>query len=45
MIKIIVYLRDGRELSGSYPYLEALARLEFAQKLPSYVSFDILGAA
>lgn len=44
MIKIIVYLKDGRTLSGSYPWAEALARLEFAQALPDYVCFDIVGA-
>ncbi len=44
MIRIVVYLSDGREISGSYQYLEALARLQFAQTLPSYVGFDIVGA-
>ena len=44
MIKLIVYLKDGRTLSGSYHYLEALARLDFARNLPQYEGFDIVGA-
>ena len=43
-IKLTVFLRDGRELSGSYPYLEALARLDFARHLPLYSGFNIDGA-
>ncbi len=45
MIKLIVYLRDGRTLAGSYHYLEALARLKFAATLPDYIGFDIVGAS
>lgn len=44
-IRLVVYLTDGRELSGSYHYLEALARLHFARTLPAYVDFDLLEAA
>lgn len=44
-IKLVVYLKDGRELSGSYPYLECLARLQFAATLPDYAGFDLLEAA
>lgn len=44
-IKLVVYLTDGRELSGSYHYLEALARLQFAAALPTYAGFDLLEAA
>ena len=45
MVKLIVYLKDGRTLSGSYHYLEALARLQFAVTLPDYQGFNIVGAA
>ncbi len=44
MIKLIVYLKNGRTLSGSYHYLAALARLQFAATLPDYIGFDIVGA-
>lgn len=44
MIRLIVFLSDGRELSGTYHYLEALARLEFAQSLPQYQGFDLTDA-
>ena len=44
MIRLIVYLKDGRELSGTYDYLSALARLQFAAGLPDYAGFDIVGA-
>lgn len=40
-IKLVVYLKDGRELSGSYHYLEALARLDAASKLDLYAGFDL----
>lgn len=43
-IKLIVYLRNGRTLSGTYDYLSALERLRFASSLPDYVGFDIVGA-
>ena len=43
-IKLVIFLRDGRELSGSYPYLEALARLHFAASLPGYYGFELLEA-
>ena len=45
MIKIIVYLRNGRTISGTYDYLSALERLKFAATLPDYVGFDIVGAS
>ena len=45
VVRLVVYLRDGRELSGNYDYLSALARLDFARTLPAYVGFEILGAA
>lgn len=41
MIKLTVYLSDGRELSGTYDYLSAGTRLDFASRLPEYVGFDI----
>lgn len=44
MIKLIVYLSDGRELSGNYEYLAALARLSFARELPLFQGFDIRDA-
>ena len=44
MIRLIVYLKDGRTLSGTYDYLGALARLQFAAALPDYAGFDIAGA-
>ena len=43
-IKLTVFLRDGRTLSGSYGYLEALARLDFARTLPLYLDFDLTEA-
>lgn len=43
-IKLVIYLRDGRELAGTYDYLSAMARLHFAASLPDYVGFDIVGA-
>lgn len=44
MITLVVYLTDGRELSGRYHYLEALARLKFAATLPTYQGFDLTEA-
>ena len=44
MVRLIVYLKDGRTLSGTYDYLSALARLQFVAALPSYAGFDIVGA-
>ena len=41
MIKLTVFLRDGRTLSGSYDYMGVLARLHFAQGLEGYVGFDL----
>ena len=41
MVRLVVYLKDGRELSGTYDYLSALARLDWAQKQSDYVGFDI----
>ena len=35
-LKLTVYLKDGRTLSGTYPYLTAMAREEFARTLPGY---------
>lgn len=43
-IKLVVYLKDGRELSGSYPYLECLARLQAAAAFPNYAGFDLTEA-
>ncbi len=43
-VRFVVFLNDGRELAGDYPYLEALARLQFAATLPAYVGFDLLEA-
>lgn len=40
-IELVVYLKDGRELAGTYHYLECLARLDFARALPGYVGFDL----
>ena len=44
MVKLVVFLSDGRELSGTYGYLEALARLDFARSLPLYSDFNIEAA-
>lgn len=44
MITLVVFLSDGRELSGKYHYLEALARLQFAATLPSYEGFELTEA-
>lgn len=43
-VKLIVFLKDGRTLSGTYSHLAALARLAFARDLPNYAGFDIVGA-
>mgnify|MGYP001567461139 CR=1 FL=1 len=43
-IRLTVYLKNGRELSGTYDYLDALARLDFAQTLPDYLCAEIVGA-
>ena len=43
-IKLIVFLSDGRELSGTYDFLGVLARLDFARKLPLYDGFELLDA-
>jgi hypothetical protein len=40
-ILLTVYLADGRTLCGTYDYLAALARLQFARTLPGYVGFDL----
>lgn len=44
MIRLTVTLSDGRELSGVYDYLSALSRLEFAKKLPNFVSYTMRDA-
>ena len=44
MIHLTVCLSDGRELSGNYDYLSALARLQFAATLPNYAGFNITEA-
>lgn len=43
-IRLVVYLENGRTISGSYHYLECLARLQFAATLPGYAGFDLLDA-
>lgn len=43
-IKLTIYLKDGREFSGAYPYLECLARLDWATKQPLYAGFDLTEA-
>lgn len=43
-IKLTIYLDDGREFSGSYHYLEVLARLQFAAALTGYRGFDLTEA-
>ena len=43
-IKLIVYLTNGRELSGVYDYLSALERLQFARTLPDFHGFDLVEA-
>ena len=35
-IKLVVKLKDGRILSGTYHYIQALARLDFAASLPLF---------
>lgn len=37
-VKLTVYLKDGRVLSGTYPMLCAAARLDFARTLPQYAA-------
>ena len=44
MVKLVVYLSDGRELSGNYDYLSALARLDWARRQTEYAGFEILEA-
>ena len=43
-IKLPIYLKDGREISGSYPYLECLARLDWARRQAQYAGFDLADA-
>ncbi len=43
-VRLTVRLKGGRELSGTYHYLGALARLDFARTLPDFDGFT-LGAA
>ncbi len=40
-MKLTVYLTDGREISGTYDYLGALARLAFAKELPDFKDFTL----
>lgn len=42
-MRLTVYLTDGRELSGVYDWLGAMARLSFAKSLPTFKNF-VLGA-
>jgi hypothetical protein len=44
MIRLTVFRTDGPPLVGVYPYLCALARLDFARTLPNFSGFD-MGAA
>lgn len=44
MIRLVVYLKNGRTLSGTYPYMEALSRLDWARRQDGYAGFDLLGA-
>ena len=41
LIRLVVYLRDGCTLSGTYDYAGVLARLEFAATMPEYDGFDL----
>ncbi len=36
MIKLTVFLKDGRELTGTYTYEQAFSRLAWAQEQPNY---------
>jgi hypothetical protein len=40
-LRLTVSLTDGRTLSGTYPYLCALSRLEFAAALPNFKDFHM----
>lgn len=44
-MRLTVILKDGRELSGVYDWLIALARLDFARTLPDFAGFSITEAA
>lgn len=44
MMLLTVRLSDGRILSGTYDYLGALARLDFAKKMPAFLDFTITEA-
>lgn len=43
-LKLTVSLKDGKTLVGTYPYLPAMARLEFAVKLPNFLDFKLEAA-
>ena len=45
MMLLTVRLTDGRTLSGTYDYLGALARLDFAKRLDTFKEFTITEAA
>ena len=38
-VKLVIYLKDGRVLSGTYPGLCAAARLDFARRQPLYADY------
>jgi len=40
-LKLTITLKNGRVLSGTYPYLAALARQEAAMKFPQCLSAEI----
>ena len=39
--KLTIWLKDGRKLTGSYPLLPALARLEISAKHPNFKDFHM----
>ncbi len=44
MMKLTIKLKDGRELSGTYPTLAAMARQEKALEWPNCVSAKLENA-
>lgn len=45
MLKLIIYLKDGREVSGVYHWSEALKKLKVAAAEPSFLDFHFAEAS
>lgn len=43
-MRLTVKLKDGRTISGVYDYLGALARLDFARDLDTFLDFTLEAA-